>query len=70
MPISRKEAIRNTMAINDLQICLGFVDNASDSTVKILQDDATRAYIVYVGKRRYWGESLFDALKNAASDQE
>ncbi len=70
MSISHKEAIRNTVAINNLRICLGFVDNASDSTVKISQDDTTRSFIIYVGNRRYWGDNLFDALQNAANDQD
>lgn len=69
MSLSPEEAIRNTMAINNLRICLGFVDNASNATVRISQDDATRAFVVHVGNRSYWGKDLFDALQEAAFDQ-
>lgn len=70
MSISNAEAIKNTIAINNLRICLGFVDNATDTTVKISQDHTLHLFIVSVNNRRYWGDDLFDALQNAADDQE
>jgi hypothetical protein len=70
MSISHQEAIRNTVAINNLRVCLGHVANGSDTEVRISQDDTTRSFIVYVGNRRYWGDSIFDALQNAADDQD
>jgi hypothetical protein len=52
----------------NLRECCGFVANGSQTTVRIEQDDATNTFIVYVGNRRYWGDSLPDALSKAAAD--
>lgn len=57
-------------ALDNLKRCLGYVENGTETTVTIYQDDATRSYIVRVGNRQYWGESLFQALESAAVDQE
>jgi hypothetical protein len=56
-------------AFRDLHACCGFVANGSDTTVKISQDDATGTFVVYVGNRRYWGETLAETLAKARADR-
>lgn len=51
-----------------LRAIVGYVQNASDVTVTIFQDDATRTYHISVGKRRYWGDSFEEAIDNAYAD--
>lgn len=46
------------------ELC-GYVENGSDTSVKILQDDATKSWIVYVGKTWYWGNSMREAVDKA-----
>ena len=46
----------------------GYVENGSDATVKIFQDDATRSWIVRVGNRWWHGPSMNDAIDAAAAD--
>lgn len=68
MSIPYEEAVRNITAMNNLRICLRLAQNGSNTTVSIAQDDATRVFTVRVGNQLYWGDSLFDALQNAADE--
>lgn len=56
-------------AYYNLRNCLGYIENGTNDTVTIFQDDATRTFHVRVGNRSYWGNSLIDALNKAAEDQ-
>jgi hypothetical protein len=42
---------------------MGYVENGTDTTVKIFQDDATRECFVVVGKKSYFGPSFQQALE-------
>jgi len=52
-----------------LRNLLGSVQNGSDTTVRIFQDDATRTFHIVLGKapqfRDYWGDSVDEALDKA-----
>jgi hypothetical protein len=45
-----------------LRKCLGYVENGTATSVTISQDDATKTYCVYVGKNKYHGDTLTEAL--------
>lgn len=52
-----------------LKVLTGDVRNATDAKLTIYQDDATHDFIVLVGNRRYWGNSLYAALTAALEDR-
>jgi len=41
---------------------LGYVADGSNRTVTIMQDDATKEWIMKVGKHHYWGVTLDEVL--------
>lgn len=47
---------------------IGYVENGTDTTLKVFQDDATRTFHVHIGKREYWDSSLTAALHKALVD--
>jgi hypothetical protein len=57
-----------------LRVLCGYVENASDTVVKVSQDDATREWVVVVGSetrgtaRRYYGASMDEAFEKAFTD--
>lgn len=54
--------------MNGLRNLLGYVENGSDTVVTIFQDDATKDFIVKVGKCTYYATTLGEALDEAISD--
>lgn len=46
------------------ELC-GYFQDGSDTVIKIMQDDATRSFHLYVDKKWYHGESLEEALTSA-----
>lgn len=46
----------------------GYVENGSDTVVKIFQDDATRDWVVKVGPKSYYAVDLGTALDKAIED--
>jgi len=48
-----------------LRSLMGYVEDGSDTTVSLCQDDATRYYVCTVGKKSYYGESLKQAIEAA-----
>ena len=46
------------------ELC-GYVENGSETVVKIYEDEATKNFIVLVGKQRFWGYSLEEAVLKA-----
>ena len=60
-------------AYDNLRKALGYVQNGTDTSVRICQDDATRSFVVRVGKncpKAYVSDSLFGALQEAGADAE
>jgi hypothetical protein len=53
------------MNLNEIEQLCGYVGDGSDVTLTISQDDATRTWIVKVGKASYTGRSMRDALREA-----
>lgn len=54
-------------AFNRLRAACGYVQNGSDEKVVISQDDATREWVISIGRsnvRTYTGPSLLDAIMN------
>lgn len=58
----------NDERMKALRRLCGYVENGSDTTVKIYQDDATRSWCVDVGRRWYHGPTMLDALDAAIAD--
>lgn len=51
-----------------LRILCGYIENGSETTVKIFQDDATKEWIVKVGKNYYHDSSFDGAFELAFKD--
>lgn len=49
----------------DLRKLCGYLQNGSDVTVKLSQDDACHTYHLYVGKTMYWGNSFEECVDKA-----
>jgi len=61
-----KEALEVLPLFKGLQRLMGYVQNGSETTVTLFQDDATYSYHVKIGQRSsYWGGSLREALEKA-----
>jgi len=52
-----------------LKNLIGFVQDGSNTTVKIFWDDATTTAYIQVGKKSYTGTSLDEVLRNAIDAQ-
>ena len=52
-----------------LRKLMGYVENGSEQTVALYQDDATMSFIIktktYTKENRYWGHSLREAIQKA-----
>jgi hypothetical protein len=57
-----EEICRNSACWLKLKELAGYVRNASDTTIKMFQDDATRSYIIKVGNEENYGRSFEEAL--------
>lgn len=56
---------RKVVAFDMLRECMGYVQNSSEQTVIISQDDATKTFHIACGKNTYWGDSLIEAIEKA-----
>ena len=56
---------RKVKTLNHLKELMGYVQNGSDETVYLFQNDATMDYILRVGKKTYWGFSLENVIEKA-----
>ena len=56
---------RKVKTLNHLKELMGYVQNGSDETVSLFQDDATMDYMLRVGKKTYWGLSLENVIEKA-----
>lgn len=66
IPVSTAEkmflGLTDTQRLNALRKLCGFVENGSDTTVRIFQDDATRDWIVRCGEQRFYSNHLRGVL--------
>ena len=58
-------ARKAVQTLNHLKELMGYVQNGSDETVSLFQDDATMDYMLRVGKKTYWGLSLENVIEKA-----
>ena len=56
---------RKVKTLSHLRELMGYVQNGSDETVSLFQDDATMDYMLRVGKKTYWGLSLENVIEKA-----
>jgi hypothetical protein len=54
--------------LEGIRVLCGYVENGTDSVVKIFQDDATKCWRVRVGNREYHGASFESAIAEAVED--
>ena len=60
-----KEPLSTRKTLESLRELMGYVQNGSDTTVSLFQDDATMDYMLRVGKKTYWGFSLENVIDRA-----
>jgi len=58
-------ARKATQTLNNLRELMGYVQDGSDTTVSLFQDDATMDFMLRVGKKTYWGLSLENVIEKA-----
>ena len=58
-------ARKAVQAISHLEELMGYVQDGSDTTVSLFQDDATMDFMLRVGKKTYWGLSLENVIEKA-----
>lgn len=56
---------RKVKTLNHLEELMGYVQNGSDETVSLFQDDATMDFMLRVGKKTYWGNYLEQVIEKA-----
>ena len=61
----RDEVEKDAARLKGLRELCGFVQNGSDTVIKIFQDDATREWVVKVGEESYCGRSFGTAIDAA-----
>ena len=60
--LTARKAVQTLKSLREL---MGYVQNRSDETVSLFQDDATMDYMLRVGKKTYWGLSLENVIEKA-----
>lgn len=74
LPVALKHEIeegeRAVRRLRMLRKAAGYVENGSNDTVSVSQDDATRDWIIRVGKHWWYGPSLEQALDAMAAEVE
>ncbi len=56
---------RKVKTLSHLRELMGYVQNGSDETVSLFQDDATMDFMLHVGNKTYWGLSLENVIEKA-----
>ena len=65
MALELLTARKAVQTLESLRKLMGYVQNGSDETVSLFQDDATMDYMLRVGKKTYWGLSLENVIDKA-----
>lgn len=60
-----KELLSTRKTLESLRKLMGYVQNGSEETVYLFQDDATKDFMLRVGKKTYWGRSLENVIAKA-----
>jgi hypothetical protein len=61
--------IQKALSYDAIRECCGYVENGTDSSFSISQDDATRSWVVRVGKETFHGDSFSQAIYSASLGQ-
>ena len=56
---------RKIKTLSHLRELMGYVQNGSEETVSLFQDDATMDFMLHVGNKTYWGLSLENVIEKA-----
>ena len=65
MAVELLAARKATQTLNNLRELMGYVQNGSETKVSLFQDDATMDFMLRVGKKTYWGNSLESVIIKA-----
>ena len=65
MAVELIAARKSVQALKSLRNLMGYVQNGSEETVSLFQDDATKDFMLRVGKKTYWGNSLENVIDKA-----
>ena len=65
MALELLTARKAVQTLESLRKLMGYVQNGSDETVSLFQDDATKDFMLRVGKKTYWGNSLENVIDKA-----
>ena len=60
-----QELLSTRKTLESLRELMGYVQDGSDTTVSLFQDDATMDFMLRVGKKTYWGLSLENVIEKA-----
>ena len=60
-----QELLSTRKTLESLRELMGYVQNGSEETVYLFQDDATMDYMLRVGEKTYWGHSLENVIEKA-----
>lgn len=69
MPISHEDAIKNTMAINNLRICLCSLKLDPTIVMSIHFDESSGKFVLIIGDGIFRGPDIFAVLQQAADHQ-
>ena len=65
MALELLTARKAVQTLESLRKLMGYVQDGSDTTVSLFQDDATMDFMLRVGKKTYWGLSLENVIEKA-----
>ena len=65
MALELLTARKSVQTLKSLKELMGYVQNGSDETVSLFQDDATMDFMLHVGNKTYWGLSLENVIDKA-----
>lgn len=69
MAISHEDAIKNTMAVNNLRICMCSLKLDPKLVMGINFDQPSGEYVLIIGEDMFHGPDLFSVLQKAADHQ-
>ena len=65
MALELLTARKAVQTLESLRKLMGYVQNGSDETVSLFQDDATMDFMLHVGNKTYWGNYLEQVIDKA-----
>lgn len=65
MDISNTDITQTYISITVLHCLIGYIENDSNKTLTLCQDDATKNFHLTIGKNWYYGSSLQEVFSKA-----